>query len=958
MKRILFALAILWSLVGAPFPAIAQSPELEAAYWQYEALNAQGKFAEAEAFARKAVELSEAEFGAHHPSYAVMVYNLAELYRSQGRTGEAEPLHIRALAIREKSLGPEHPNVAQSLNGLALLYHDQGRYAEAEPLQKRAVAINEKALGPDHPSVATGLNNLAELYRYQGRHSEAEPLYKRALVIDEKALGPEHLHIAVSLNNLALLYDSQGRTSEAEPLLKRALAIWEKALGPEHPDVGQSLNNLAELYRAQGRTSEAEPLYKRSRAILEKALGPNHPHVARSLTNLALLYDFQGRTSEAEPLLKRALAIWEKALGPEHPDFAASLNTLAALYERQGGYGEAGPLYKRALSIYEKALGAEHPDIATGLNNLAGTYWAQGHHGMALEHLRRASAIHRSRAARTGGGRGTGGLSEQRRFRYVFLRHLQATLKNPTGEAAARGALTGEGFEAGQLANATGTAAALSRMAARFAAGDDALAALVRERQDAVQRWQSLDGALVKAVSRPPGERDKAGEAALRQALSGLDKSIGRIDTHLAMAFPQFSELSAPQPVTLVETQALLAEDEALLTYLVWDEESVVFAVRRDRVVARKIKLGEKELRETVMALRRGLDPTGVLNLADLPSFDTSAAFRLYRKLLQPVDYMLDGARHVFVVPDGALQSLPLGVLVTKESQGEVTDFAGYRHTQWLARTYAMTTLPSVSSLRALRRFAKQAKAPKPFLGIGDPQLKGKTGSSRGMRSASLLMPRGVADVDAVRRLASLPDTANELRFLARTLGAGEEALMLGAEATETRVKQAALADYRVLAFATHGLMAGDLTDLSEPALVLTPPTEGSDQDDGLLTASEVAHLKLDADWVILSACNTAASDGTPGAEGLSGLAKAFFYAGSRALLVSHWPVASKAAVGIITRMLVEAEKPGVGRAEAHRRAILALIDDKDRPHFAHPLFWAPFVVVGEGGLAGRTKSP
>ncbi len=139
---------------------------------------------------------------------------------------------------------------------------------------------------------------------------------------------------------------------------------------------------------------------------------------------------------------------------------------------------------------------------------------------------------------------------------------------------------------------------------------------------------------------------------------------------------------------------------------------------------------------------------------------------------------------------------------------------------------------------------------------------------------------------------------------------------------------------------------------------MLTPPDQPTEEDDGLLTASEVAQLRLDADWVILSACNTAAADGTPGAEGLSGLAKAFFYAGSRALLVSHWPVASDAAVAITTRMLEEARKPDVGRAEAHRRAMLALIDDRARPYFAHPLFWAPFVVVGEGGLAGSIGAP
>ncbi len=131
-----------------------------------------------------------------------------------------------------------------------------------------------------------------------------------------------------------------------------------------------------------------------------------------------------------------------------------------------------------------------------------------------------------------------------------------------------------------------------------------------------------------------------------------------------------------------------------------------------------------------------------------------------------------------------------------------------------------------------------------------------------------------------------------------------------------------------------------------------------SEADDGLLTASEIARfLKLDADWVILSACNTAAGD-KPGAEGLSGLAKAFFYAGARALLVSHWSVPSDSSVKLTTRMLAEAaENPGIARAEALRRSMLALMNDTDNPHFAHPMFWAPFVVVGEGGVPMRTAA-
>ena len=133
--------------------------------------------------------------------------------------------------------------------------------------------------------------------------------------------------------------------------------------------------------------------------------------------------------------------------------------------------------------------------------------------------------------------------------------------------------------------------------------------------------------------------------------------------------------------------------------------------------------------------------------------------------------------------------------------------------------------------------------------------------------------------------------------------------------------------------------------------MILTPPAVPSGDDDGYLSAAEIAQLRLNADWVLLSACNTAAADGTPGAEGLSGLAKSFIYAGSRSLLVSHWPIASEATVPLTTWMLHEyATQPAAGKAAALRKAMLALMDTPGHPEYAHPFFWAPFVLVGEGG--------
>jgi CHAT domain-containing protein len=190
-----------------------------------------------------------------------------------------------------------------------------------------------------------------------------------------------------------------------------------------------------------------------------------------------------------------------------------------------------------------------------------------------------------------------------------------------------------------------------------------------------------------------------------------------------------------------------------------------------------------------------------------------------------------------------------------------------------------------------------------------------------------------------------LPETAAELQAVARTLRAPSDAISLREAATESRVKAASLGDYKVVHFATHGLVAGDLDGINEPALALTPPAVATEADDGLLTASEIATLKLDADWVVLSACNTAAGDKV-GADALSGLARAFFFAGARALLVSHWSVYSQAAVQITTRTFANlAVNPRLGRAEAFRRAMLTIIDEG-----MPPSYWAPFVVVGEGG--------
>jgi len=348
-----------------------------------------------------------------------------------------------------------------------------------------------------------------------------------------------------------------------------------------------------------------------------------------------------------------------------------------------------------------------------------------------------------------------------------------------------------------------------------------------------------------------------------------------------------------------------------------------------------------------------------------------SRLHNLYQSIFAPAVPHLVGIKHLMIVPSGAMQSLPFGILVASPPKPVKSD-ADYRTIDWLAKHYAFSVLPSVSSIRALRKFTKSTNAQASFVGFGDPLLTSYGGDARSIRAkvnvAGLFrnitvtsanqQAIQIADVKLIKRQQRLPETADELRGMATVLGAGKDDVWLQGAATETNVKKLDLTNFRIIAFATHGVMAGEIGGGMDPGLLLTPPAQGTVEDDGYLSAAEIAQLKLNADWVLLSACNTAAPDGSPGAEGMSGLAKAFFYAGTRSLLVSHWPVMSEATVPLTTTMLKEYHGDlGKGKAEAHRKAILALMATPNHPEYAHPIFWAPFVVVGEGG-AGTYSRP
>jgi CHAT domain-containing protein len=312
--------------------------------------------------------------------------------------------------------------------------------------------------------------------------------------------------------------------------------------------------------------------------------------------------------------------------------------------------------------------------------------------------------------------------------------------------------------------------------------------------------------------------------------------------------------------------------------------------------------------------------------------------------------------------------------------QDEDLLFVGYRSVPWLARTHAVTTVPSAAALRTLRQLPPGKPGRGELVAFGDPyfnrdqqsEADGAGATVQVAEAAGGNVTRGVplkrrnspklegVDSAELGLLPRLPDTADELKSIALALQADpSKVLFLGKNATEGAVKTMNLSGFKILAFATHGLVPGELNGLTQPALALSSPTVTGDEGDGLLTMEEILGLKLDADWVVLSACNTGAGAGA-GAEAASGLGRAFFYAGTRALLVTNWSVHSQSARQLVTDVFKrQSDDPKLGRSEALRQAMMALVDGpgylgsdgKTEFAYAHPLFWAPYTIIGDGGV-------
>jgi CHAT domain-containing protein/tetratricopeptide (TPR) repeat protein len=830
----------------------------------------------------------------------------------------AEVEALRRVLRQEKEVRAEYAGIfALQREGSKLF--QQGRFNEAQPLLAKVLAVRQRVLGEDHPDTAQSYSNLASSLNAQGKYAEAEAVYRKALDICRKALGEEHPTTAKNYNNLAANLNAQGKYREAEAIFRKALAIRRKVLGEEHPDTAQGYDNLASNLQAQGRYPEAEAGYRKALDVRRRLLGEEHPDTAISYNNVAFNLQAQGKYKEAEDIYRRALDVFRKVLGEEHPLTATCYNNLATNLNAQGKHAEAEAGLRKALEVRRKVLGDGHPDTAQSYSNVAVNLDAQGKSAEAEALFRRALDVYR----RT--------LGDSHPYTVQGYRHLAANM-NAQGKYAEAEALWSRAADLGGRSRPRGDAATLQALAAVLARNgkpEDAW----RRFEESLGRgtWGDLSARLRRPAAGEPSTAPVSDRKAIQDAMPADVALISWLD----LPAPR----GASDPGGEHSAVLLRSTGAPIMVRLSGSGAGGAWTTDDTRLPA--------QLRTALQSPDGDWRPL---------------ARRLHRQRLAPLakdlaaGNGLPAVRHLVVLPSTALAGVPI---------------------EMFADGYTVSYASSATLYAHLRK--QPPVKTSGLLAVGDPVVE------------ALTKPGGTD------KWPPLPSTRVEVEALRRLFG--EQATVLtDSDASEQRLDETPLARYRYLHLATHSqldsrsslgsalILSGD--KLPDPAKQVAA---GLPVYDGRLTAEEVLRRwRLNCDLVTLSASETALGKYEQG-EGFLGFAQALTVCGSRSACLSLWKVDPGATPLLMDRFyqnllgkrgglkdqmpkaaaLREAKEwlRKLSREEAVKRAaeltkgvergkersMLPLLpkippapDTKEDPPYAHPYYWAAFVLIGD----------
>jgi CHAT domain-containing protein len=919
--------------------------------------------------------------------------DIAIILNALARVEALAGMYSASIAHRQEAITKSSRPTVSWHSVQARIYADHGKLDEAQQELDRAQnALVEAGAERQQTYYKWWTGNLQQargrIALDTGKYAEAETALRMSFhnyLEGGQSVDPpgQYINYENATKDLSRTLAEDGRPVEAEIEARKALISILEKRGRYAVDTAWVLEALTTAIYAQGRYREAEQL-ARAGVDIYHTVGVIPASLTLARTRMQLVSALVGQQRWQE-----ALKEFENLRHDLAPDPAG----LQALFQHNvdwplvltmaGRNREATEAAQAVVTQCQKDYGEQHYQTAIARGMLALSLARAGDRSRALAEFAAAVPALLNAARQTEGGDAASGARYQRVL--LILEAYIELLTDIRGTELERSAGVEVVVETFRLADALRSQTiqrVLGQSGARAAATNGELADLVRRQQDSQQQIQALYGLLSNILALPAAQQDQQALAQLRAQLSPLEVAHQRLVDEITRNFPYYVQLVAPQPATLEQVQARLRDGEALVALYVTSTRTLVWGVpRHGQIAFAVVPLGTEQVEQRVSNLRHALDPQ-VTTLGEIPEFDLATSYQLYHRLLQPVESAWNDATTLFVVAHGALAQLPFGLLPTGavSLKPEIAAlFSHYRAVPWLIRRVAIAQLPSAATLLNLRGLPPGRADRQPFAGFGDPYFslaqaeaaKGEDGAKIAGRptASSLVVSRGRAlelrsqpQIDGMQsmvlaQLPRLPETATELRSIAAALKADpEQDVFLGKRASVRVVRTLDLANRRILAFATHGLVPGDLNGLVQPALALSAPEVTGTDDDGLLTMNAILGLRLDADWVVLSACNTAAGH-QAGGEALSGLGRAFFYAGARSLLVSHWPVETTSAKALTTELFRhQAQNPALTKAQALRDTMLGLIvgpgyidpsANKTVFSYAHPIFWAPFSLIG-----------
>lgn len=809
------------------------------------------------------------------------------------------PIRIGGTADKEK--------IASYLR-TARTFAGQSDFAAAEAGFRRALELQTRLYGEDDIATNDVLMDLAMSVSNQGRHDEADALIRRAAPIVEKS--PKASDRARMSGYQAYIAANKGNYDDALTLARGATALWRdiaaqdangggavgafQAAGSSgaEAELAMALNLEAAMLLRTGDVTSAYASVAEAMLIIKRVNGEPPWWEADLLVTIGNVSSAQGRLSAAEAYLKRAIELRQQLFG----EGAATLQARVAL----GRAYEAEHMRVSAIITFREA-------IATA------------------KQLGKGSAPLRA--------------EDLIPFADAVVEEAQ-TYDDPAKKLG----LFAEAFDAFQLVSAPIFDRTMALTSARLSAETPELAELLQRLGTTIQKEGEARLHLATEQALPVQERSAEVEEQYSAEIATQGQAIAELRKTLANDFPNYASMIETKALTTDDLRSRLGADEGMLVYLIGRTQSFVQLVTNKKIVIAPIPAGQATLTELVAQLRRGLEIQG----SSVNDFDLDGAHRLYRDLFSGLAGDLSGLKRLIIVPSGPLANLPFALLVTQPPETGRYDSA-----RWLINDFDISYSPTIKTFVDLRSTRVTGRHPRKMLALGDPALAPVRGSPSQKAAFAGIDGRCLSDdiipPDLLRSLSSLPDTGREIANVSQAIGTAGTDILLGRKATEAALRARNLADYRILYFATHGLLPSEIRCQAQPGVVLTPPSEpATSRDfDGLFDATEIAELAIPADLVVLSACNTAASGKANGGDSLSGLAASFFRAGSRSLLVSHWQVPSAATSALMSAMFsIMAKVPDMSVDAALRTAQRRMMKETGA---AHPFFWAAFVVMGDG---------